>query len=414
MHGAAGFSFFIARRYLVSKKTHNLINLISGISISGIAIGTMALIVVLSVFNGFEGLVLSLFNKFNPDIQIVASEGKTFNKTDIQSYKLREFPGVANYAEVIEENALLKYRSRQFIATLKGVSESYIENHKSDSIILDGVFLLQKDNQEFSVMGYGVAYTLGINLADYRNPVEVYIPSRTKKSLTPTPESFKTERLIVSGVFSIQQEYDNKYIYVSVPFMQKLLDYDKELTSIELCLSPGTDIASFQKSMEKKLGSRFSVKNRFQQQELLYRILRSERWAIFFILTFILLIATFNVIGSLTMLILEKRNDIRVLWSLGCNEKTIRRIFILEGMFVVLAGAIIGLFMGFMLCILQQEFGLVKLGSKEGAFLVNAYPVDMRFVDFLIVTTTVLSIGYISAFIPVRRISRRFVEKRIN
>ena len=154
MHGAAGFSFFIARRYLVSKKTHNLINLISGISISGIAIGTMALIVVLSVFNGFEGLVLSLFNKFNPDIQIVASEGKTFNKTDIQSYKLREFPGVANYAEVIEENALLKYRSRQFIATLKGVSESYIENHKSDSIILDGVFLLQKDNQEFSVMGY--------------------------------------------------------------------------------------------------------------------------------------------------------------------------------------------------------------------------------------------------------------------
>lgn len=406
--------FYIAKRYLVSKKSHNIINIISAISISGVGVGTMALIVVLSVFNGFEELVQSLYNTFDPDIKITLKEGKTFDPADISREDIVSMPGVLSYTEVVEENVLLKHRNEQVIVTMKGVSDEYLQNNPLDSMLYDGDMLLESDGINYTIMGYLVAYNLGIKLYDPISPILVYVPKRTRKALTSLEGSFNTGSLVASAVFAIQQELDSKYIIVPVDFARRMMEYtDGEVTSIEVRLKPGTNYQDIQDAIDDHLDpTKMEVKNRFQQQALLYRIMKSEKWAIFFILTFILIISAFNVVGSISMLILDKRKDIAILSGMGASIRMIKRIFLTEGLFVSFAGALIGLTIGSLLCFLQMKFGLIKLGEAN-AFIVSHYPVKMEILDILAVFVTVLVIGFLSAWFPVKQISAKFLSQRV-
>jgi len=405
--------FFIAKRYLLSKKTHNIINIISGISVVGITVGTMALVIVLSVFNGFESLVESLYNTFDPDLKITVAVGKTFHAADLPKAEILRIPGVVRYTEVIEENALLRYHSKQYLATIKGVSPDFEQSGGLDSMVVEGRPVLQRDSFNFAVPGYGIAYFLGIDLNIPTDLLDVYMPSRSGNIGTSPEESFTSEPVMVSGIFSVQQDFDSKYVIVPLRFARTLTGYTNELTSTEIGLIPGTDVAMVQSRISEITGSKFKVKNRFQQQEVLYKIMKSEKLAIFMILSFILLIATFNVIGSLSMLILDKKKDITVLRSLGANDRLIRRIFFTEGLLITFSGAIGGLILGFIVCWLQQRFGLLKLQTGAGTFVVDAYPVKMIFSDFAVVFCTVSAIGMAAAWYPVRRISQRFLDQRL-
>lgn len=405
--------FFIAKRYLLSKKSHNIINIISGISVAGITVGTMALIVVLSVFNGFESLVQSLYNAFDPDFKITVAVGKTFETTDLSKAEILRIPGVVRYTEVVEENALLRYHSKQYLATIKGVSEDYEKQSGLDSLVVEGKPILQRDSFNFAIAGYGIAYYLGLDLANPDELLNIYMPDRNSGIGTSLGESFISEPVMVSGIFSVQQDFDSKYVIVPLRFARQVMGYTNELTSVEIGLGKGADAAQVQEKLAGFAGPKFLVKNRFQQQEVLYKIMKSEKLAIFLILSFILLIATFNVIGSLSMLILDKKKDIAVLRSLGAGDRLIRRIFITEGMLISFSGAIGGLVLGFLVCWIQQQFGLVKLQTGGGSFVVDAYPVKLMISDFLLVFVTVSTIGMAAAWFPVRRISQRFLDQRL-
>ena len=405
--------FYIAKRYLVSKKSHNIINIISAISVAGVGVGTMALIVVLSVFNGFEDLVKSLYNTFDPDFKITALNGKTFDPGRISRDQIGTIPGVISYTEIVEENVLLKHKQEQHIVTIKGVSDDFLYRNPIDSMLFDGDLLLSAEGVDYTVMGYLVAYNLGIKLYDPDNPIIAYVPKRTKRALTSLETSFNMGILTASGVFAIQQEIDSKYVIVSLEFARRLLEYEQgEVTSIEVRLEDGADFKDIQDDITEIAGDDFEVKNRFQQQALLYKIMKSEKWAIFFILTFILIIAAFNVIGSISMLILDKRKDIAILSSMGASQKLIKRIFLTEGMFVSLFGAVAGIVLGAALCFLQMQFGLIRLGEAD-AFIVPYYPVKMELMDFVAVFFTVLAIGVLSAWYPVKQISSKYLRQRV-
>lgn len=391
-----------------------MINIISGISVTGVTIGTLALIVVLSVFNGFEELVKTLYNSFNPDLLITVKEGKTFSIADISREKISQIPGVISFTEVIEENALLKNRSEQYIVTLKGVSNDFLYLNPLDSMLVDGDFILQSNGADFAIMGYLVAYHLGIKINDFSDPLNVYIPRRTGKSFSVTEQPFNVKPIVPSAVFSVQQEMDSKYVIVPIGFAKEILDYTNERTSIEIRIAPYADPDEIQAQVKEIAGERFSVKNRFQQQELLYKIMKSEKWAIFFILTFIIIIAAFNVVGSLSMLILEKRKDIAVLHSLGADEGRIRKIFFHEGVLITLSGTLAGLTLGFVLCLMQLKFGLIKLGNDAGAFVIPYYPVRMQWQDFIAVFSIVMIIGFAAAWYPVRQISGKYLRNKIS
>ena len=395
--------FFIARRYLISKKSHNIINLISGISMVGVAVGTAALIIVLSVFNGFESVVISLFSVFDPDIEITVNQGKTFHENEIDAAKIRALPGVISYTDVVEENALLHYNKQQYLATIKGVDSLYQVKSPIDSLLVTGHMLLQKDSLDFAIPGYGVAYFLNLDMNAPDNLISVFIPKR-KGSITGLPqESFHNDFIRPSAIFSVQQDFDDKYMLVPLRFARRMLDYTDEVTSVEIRLAKGTDVAQVQQKIAGIAGPKFKVQNRFQQQEVLYKIMKSEKWAVFLILTFILIVASFNVIGSLTMLILDKQKDITILRSMGAKDAAIKQIFFFEGLLISLTGAIAGLLLGLLVCLLQQKFGLVKLQSG-GSFIISAYPVKIMAADFLYVFITIVLIGAAAAWLPVKRI----------
>jgi lipoprotein-releasing system permease protein len=400
------FPFYIARRYLVSKKSHNIINIISAISVTGVTIGTMALIIVLSVFNGFEKLVISLFNSFNPDLQITISAGKTFDAKSFPEEQIRKIPGVRYLTEVIEENALIKYKDKQYIVTMKGVGEDYQRMSGIDTMISAGKFLLRDGNKNLCVLGYGVAYYLGANIEDYMNPLTFYVPRRTAAFSGMSENAFNSDVIFPSGFFSIQEEFDSKYVILPLRFVKNLLDYSKEITSIEVGIAKGSDLDEIQKNIQQIVGMNWIVKNRFQQQEVLYKIMKSEKWAIFLILSFILFIATFNVIGSLSMLILDKKKDIAILQSMGATQPLIKRIFLFEGIMISFFGAIAGLFLGGIICRLQQIFGFIRLGSAGSTFVVSSYPVHMQLTDFILVFLIVISIGLLAVWYPVYNIRK--------
>lgn len=400
------FSLYIARRYLISRKSHNIINIISAISVTGVAIGTMALIIVLSVFNGFDRLVVSLFSSFNPSFQITPVRGKTFPADTLPLNEIRRIPGVLHIAEVIEENALMKYQDEQCIVTIKGVSEEFSKMSGLDTMTVEGRFVLQEEDKNFTVLGIGVAGTLNANLQDYLTPISVYVPRRDASFSASMDQAFNTEVIFPSGFFQVQWEFDVKYALVPLRFAQTLFQYDRERTAIEIGTVAKADQPRIQKQIETLTGPGFRVKNRFQQQEILYKIMISEKNYIFMILTLILIIATFNVIGTLSMLILDKKKDIAVLQSLGASQKLIRRIFLAEGMLISLIGAISGLALGAIICYLQMQFGFVKLGDADSSFVVNSYPVYMQIRDFILIFITVMIIGLLAAWYPVRNIKK--------
>ncbi len=373
----------------------------------------MALIVVLSVFNGFESLVSSLYNSFNPDLEITVIEGKTFTAAEVHADKLREVPGILHITEVVEENALLKNGTRQYIAKMKGVSDEFEWMTGVDSAIIDGEYKLQQGDAACGVFGAGISYHLGVFPDEFSDPVGIYVPSRSANFKPGLEYPFNQGMVVPKGVFSIQQDFDESIVIVPLWFARELLEYTDEITALELGFEKGADADEVKALVREIVGDGFRVKDRYEQEELLYKIMNSEKWIIFLILAFILMIATFNVIGSLSMLIIDKQKDISVLHSMGANYKLIRRIFLIEGLLISLIGAISGIILGGILSWIQQEFGIIKLGPDDGSFVINAYPVLVKGIDFLYVFLTVFIIGYFAAWLPVRRISRKYLRQKL-
>jgi lipoprotein-releasing system permease protein len=405
------FSLYIAKRYLFAKKSRNAINVISAISVAGVAVGTLALITILSVFNGLEEMVRGIFNTSDPELRITAAEGKVFVPDSTTLIRLSALSGIEVWAETLEENALLRYEDQQYIATVKGVGPDYIKVTNLDTAMWDGEFILRAENgRPYAVAGLGVANYLGMRL-NFVAPLAIYIPDRNAP-LTLNPDNAFTRRYIfLSGIFAVEQEFDSKYVFMPLDFVRELLNYTAESSSIEVKLAPGADLKKTQRAVREIMGKKFIVQNRYEQQEIFYKVMKAERLAIFVILTFILIIASFNIIGSLTMLIIEKERDISILRSLGANNSLIRRIFIYEGWMISFIGTCLGLAAGFLLCAAQQQFGLVKLAGDS--LLVDSYPVKMMLPDFLIVAATVMAIGYWAAWYPVRYMSKKYLTDNI-
>jgi lipoprotein-releasing system permease protein len=402
-------SFYIAKRYLFAKKSRNAINVISAVSVMGVAVGTMALIIVLSVFNGLELLVRSIFNTFDPDLKITAAEGKTFTPDTTRLNLLSNVNGVSCYSLTIEENALLKYGDRQYIATIKGVDDDYTAVTNIDSAMWDGDFMLRSDKgRPYAVPGIGIAQYLGINI-NFIEPLFIYVLRRSAESALNPEDAYSRDYIFPSGIYQIEQSYDSKYIYVPFDFAADLTETDKRVSSIEIKFTDNADANEVQKNVSKIFGKDYIVQNRFEQQQLFYKVMRSERLAIFFILTLILIIASFNIIGSLTMLIIEKERDVEILRSLGAGKTLIRKIFIFEGWLISIIGAIGGIILGFLVCWLQQTYGIVELPSES--LIMDAYPVVMKLKDFIIVPATVLLIGYWAAWYPVRYLTRKYLRE---
>jgi len=407
------FSFYIAKRYLISKKSHHIINIISGISVAGITIGTMALIIVLSVFNGFEELVISLFNNYNPELVISPATGKTIRLSQFPAEEIKKLDGVANFMQVIEENVIIQNGEKQHIGYIKGVDDQFALMSGLDSCIVDGSYKLTENGINYAILGSGVAYYLDFSLRLPDPSIRILAPRKTRGFNLNPEQDFSQANIFVSGVFQVEQSFDSKYILAPFSFVQELVDYDDEVSHFEIGLVPGTKLKEIQQKIKEIAGEQYLVKNRFEQQELLYKIMKSEKWAIFLILTFILLIATFNVIGSLSMLILDKKKDIAILRSMGASNLLIRKIFLLEGSLISLIGAIGGLVLGSLVCIVQMQFGIIRLGDAEGAFVVNTYPVVMQWADFVYVFLTVSIIGLIAAWIPSRQISKKYLGVKL-
>lgn len=398
------FPFFIARRYLFAKKSHNAINIITLVSVIGVAVGTMALVVVLSVFNGFERLILTLFNAFNPDMEIRLKEGKVFSIEDVPLEELKNIPGVVLYSELLEETALLTYRDRQHLVTMRGISDAYINITGIDTMLVAGEFLLKDGDADFVILGQGVEFVLGANINDFMNPLNLYVPRRGRTTGLQPSQAFNASSIFASGVFGVQAEFDMEYVLVPLRLARNLLQYDNEVTSIVVGIDATANQTRVQRQIEGLFGPEFEVRNRLQQQDFLYKVMRSEKWAIFLILTFILIVASFNVIGSLTMLVIEKTRDIKILHSMGASQKMIRRIFLIEGIMISLGGALAGLILGGLISWLQMEFGIISI-QAEGSFIIDAYPVYVKGIDFLLVAATVFAIGLLASVLPVRNIS---------
>ena len=400
------FPLFIARRYLFSRKSHNIINIISMISGFCVMFVTAALVIVLSVFNGFARLSESLFNSFNPDMAITLKKGKTFRSGELDISRIKKIKGVKYVTEVVEENALMKYLDKQSIVTLKGVSRDFGKMCGIDTMMAAGHFILEEGDMNYAVLGYGIADYLGANLNDFKNPITIYVARRDADFSNVFDNAFSTASIFPSGTFSIQTDFDVKYVLLPLRFMKQILGYHDELTSVEIGLDKTADPAKVQQALMETAGDKFRVKNRYEQQEIIYKIFRTEKWAIVMILAFILLIATFNVTASISMLILEKKKDIAVLQSLGATKTLVQHIFLIEGLLISFSGALAGLIIGGGICWAQIRFGLVRLGDIDSTFVVNTYPVRMIPLDFIIIFVIVMAIGFFAAWYPVYNIRK--------
>lgn len=402
--------FYIARRYLFAKKKHNAINIISAISACGVALATMAMVCTLSVFNGFQEMVEQLFTAFDPQLKITANEGKVFSPDDPALQQVHALPCVEVWTETLEDNAMVQYKDRQTMAIIKGVEDNFEQLTEIDSLLYGtGNFTLHDPVVDYGIMGVELMAELGTGI-QFVDPLQVYAPKRKVRINVANPAAAFNRKYLHSpgAVFIVnQQKYDARYIITSLDFARALFGYDAEVSAIELKLKQGTDTDRAREQMESILGSRFRVQDRYEQQADVYRIMKIEKFISYLFLTFILAIACFNVIGSLSMLILDKREDTATLRNLGADERTISRIFLTEGRLIALLGAIVGVAGGLLLCFLQQQFGLISLGGGSGAFLVEAYPVSVHAADVLLVFITVIGVGFLSVWYPVRYLCRK-------
>ena len=406
------FPFYIARRYLFSKKSTHAINIISAISVIGVAVATMALIVTLSVFNGFHDMVASFFTQLDPQLKITPSKGKVAPADDPILTKIRQLPQIEVATECLEDQALAVYGDRQLMVKLKGVDDNFDKlTHIREILQGDGEYELHAADMNYGIPGLGVAYLLGLGYT-YQQPLHIFAPRREGQlNLADPTEGFVEDELYSPGVvFSIKQgKYDKNYILTSLQFTRNLFDRDGMLSSLEIRLKPGSNFDKVKAEIQEIAGDKYYVSDRYEQHDDTFRIMKVEKLIAYIFLTFILVIACFNIIGSLSMLIIDKREDVVTLRNLGASDRQITRIILFEGRMISLIGAIIGLIIGLLLCWLQQQYGIVRLGSSEGSFVVNAYPVSVHPTDIILVFITVLTVGFISVWYPVRYFSRRLL-----
>jgi lipoprotein-releasing system permease protein len=398
--------FYIAKRYLISKKSHNVINIISWISVSGIGIATMALVIVLSAFNGLQNLVENLYASFDPDIKITAVVGKTFDSGSIPKDKILAIDGIHYYTESIEDVALFKYKDKQTVATLKGVEETFYVMTGLDTLIYDGSHIKDSEQTHYLNVGYGIANNLSLFIGSgFNEEISVIIPKKGQKKTFIPGEEFSRKFATPSGVYSIGPDFDNKYVLASLPFVQALLDKQGKVSSIELKLKSAKNLSKVKLELQQLLGNNYKLQTRYELNELVYKTNETEKWITFLILSFILVIASFNIIGSLTMLILDKKEDVWILKTMGASNKLIRQLFFAEGMLINLIGALSGMILGALLCWIQMKFGLLRLNGG----IVDFYPIEMRWVDFASISAIVLCIGIVASWFPVRVLTRKYL-----
>lgn len=396
--------FHIASRYLFSKKSKNIINIISWISMISIGVGSLALIVVLSVFNGLQSLVESMYESFEPDLKITIVEGKTIDLSELPLDRITAISGIDQYTRVIEEVVGIKNGENQCIATLKGVEDSFLSMTNIDTALIDGQAVLESQGINYGLVGYGIASRLGLYLENGEN-LNIYIPKRGDISSLSMSNAFTFKQITPSGIFFINPDFDEKYIVVPFSFLQEALKYEDQVTSIEISLSDANQLKSIQSTLKNILGEKYLVENRYEMNALLYKTNQAEKWITFMILAFILIIAAFNILSSLTILIMDKKEDIKVLRSMGASKSLIKRIFFTEGILINLIGAGGGLLIGTIICLLQQHVGLLKLGGG----IVEYYPVEIQPLDFILITTTVIIIGGFSSYFPVKLLTKKLL-----
>lgn len=409
--------FFIARRYLFSKKSTNAINVISIISMVGVAVATMALVIVLSVFNGFHDLVASFFTNFDPQLEVVPVKGKVAAADDAVFMKIRQLPEVDMVSECVQDQALAFYDGQQAMVNIMGVDDNFARMTRIQKILYgDGDFSLQAANLEYGVPGIRLAQTLGMG-ARWDGFLKIYAPQREGQltDMASPADGFVTDSLISPGVvFAVNQaKYDRDYLITSIAFARRLFFRQGMVSKLMVKLKPGTDIDAAKRKIKNLAEGRFNVLDRFEQHADTFRIMQVEKVLAYLFLSFILVVACFNIIGSLSMLIIEKKKDVQTLRNLGATDRTLTRVFLFEGRMISALGAVVGILLGLLLCWLQQEFGLVPMGDSSGTFVVNAYPVSVHYSDVLIVFITVLAVGWAAAWYPVRYMSRRLLGKAL-
>ena len=388
------FPFFIAWRYFFTKNKIGYVHLLTLITQIGIAIGTASLVLVLSVFNGFEDLVLSMYNVFDPHIKVVSSNGKNFNGQKVKEILLT-YDDIDVYSSTLEEKALVEYNGKQHIVTIKGVDSLYSNLTSLDSVIISGDNINKYKDANVAIVGRGVAYYLSMNIGSVFENLQLYLPKRNANFIN-YKNAFSTSSLSPVGIFSIQQEIDTKYILTHISYLQNLIQKENFVSAIEINLLDKSEMLTFQKKLTEKIGNKYDIINQFEQQEFLYKILNTEKLVVFLILIFIVLISAFNIISSLTVLIIEKKNDIKTFLNLGLDHLSLKNVFVIKSMLGVVFGSLIGLVLGFLIAYIQQEFGLIKMG--EGGFVIDSYPVKILFTDFVFIQLIVLVIGFFASW----------------
>lgn len=407
------FPFFIARRYLFSRKKTHAINVISLISVIGVAVATAALVIVMSVFNGFQDLVAGFFTNFDPQLKVVPVMGKTVPADDPVLTKIRQLPEVEVATETLQDMGLAVYNGRQAMVNIKGVDDNFAELTRITEILYgDGQFELHTANLDYGTPGIRLAQTLGTG-AKWNGYLKVYAPRREGQlDLSNPQDGFVVDSLISDGVvFCVNQsKYDKDYILTSIGFARRLFGQQGCLSALELRLKPGSDFDAVKDKMQDIAGAKYKVEDRYEQQSDTFKIMQIEKLMAYLFLTFILVVACFNIIGSLSMLIIDKKNDVVTLRNLGATDKDITHVFLFEGRMITFIGAAVGILIGLLLCLLQQQFGLVRMGGDDGNYIVNAYPVSVHYVDVLLVFVTVIVTGWLAVYYPVRTLSRRLLR----
>ena len=406
------FTLFISRRYLFSRKSHNAINIVTGISVACVAVVTAALIIILSAMNGLTDLVKTLYNSFHPEIRITAVKGKTFILDSTDVIAIKKLTNVVWYNEIVDENVLVENEDRQLKVTMRGVSDDYVKDTRFDTTVRQGNYDLHPNGRTGAVVGSEIGARL--NLGEL-SPLSIYVPKRDRSlsidfdNLDENP--FNKDLVYVSGLYSVSSDFDGKYVILPIDKVRELMDYTKESTSAEIGVKTGTDPDEVVQQVQKILGIKYLVQNRYSQNELLFNTLKSEKVWTFMILLFILLIATFNTIGSLTLLIIEKKKDIGVLWSMGADTTILRRIFFTEGLLISVTGTLIGSLLGLGLCFLQQRFGFIQLTP---GFVIEAYPIRVALKDILLIIASVTAIGLLAAWYPVQVYTKKYQTIKFN
>ena len=406
------FPFFVARRYLFSKKSTHAINVISGISAVGVSVATMALVVTLSVFNGFHDLVASLFTNIDPQIKVTPVKGKSAPADDPILTKIRQLPQVEVATETVQDIALATYNGRQAMVVVKGVQDNFDSlTHIKDILMGNGTYELHAADLNYGILGIRLAETLQTGYS-YKNPLKLYAPKREGQlNMTNPEDGFVEDELYSPGVlFMVKQaKYDKNHIITSIAFARNLFGQQGMISSLEMRLKPGSDFDAVKSKMQKIAGDKYHVCDRFEQQEDTFKIMKIEKLMAYIFLTFILMVACFNIIGSISMLIIAKKNDVVTLRNLGASDKQIVRVFLFEGRMISSIGAVVGILIGLLLCWLQQEYGLVGLGRSSGSFVVDSYPVSVHPEDIVLVFITVIAVGWIAVWYPVRYFAKRLL-----